>query len=193
MPPVLLGIPWPALRGPLRNHVWKKRRPQPYWGGENSGNALEASNALNCGVWAIPAVLSKGIPGNALRAFPEEIPEFFRNFFRKVPAVLGASHQKVHPNFAKILGREALLGIPFLASKHFLCFFVWERSWGNLPFESKLLPAVLLFLRIYFPQITVTVTVLKFGWISITVTVLASAFTPSFPLIPSYCLESRLN
>ena len=30
-------------------------------------------------------------------------------------------------------------------------------------FESKLLPAVLLFLRIYFPQITVTVTVLKFG------------------------------
>ena len=25
----------------------KERRPQPYWGGENSGNALEASNALN--------------------------------------------------------------------------------------------------------------------------------------------------
>ena len=33
-----------------------------------------------------------------------------------------------------------------------------------LPFESKLLPAVLLLLRIYFPKITVTVTVLKFGW-----------------------------
>ena len=32
-----------------------------------------------------------------------------------------------------------------------------------VPFESKLLPAVLLLLRIYFPQITVTVTVLKFG------------------------------
>ena len=32
-----------------------------------------------------------------------------------------------------------------------------------LPFESKFLPAVLLLLRIYFPQITVTVTVLKFG------------------------------
>ena len=70
IPPVLLGIPWPALRGPLRNHFWKKRRPQPYWGGENSGNALEASNALNYRVWGIPAVLSRGIPGNALRAFP---------------------------------------------------------------------------------------------------------------------------
>ena len=32
-----------------------------------------------------------------------------------------------------------------------------------LPFESKLLPAVLLLLRIYFLKITVTVTVLKFG------------------------------
>ena len=36
----------------------------------------------------------------------------------------------------------------------------------HLPFGSKLLPAVLLLLRIYFPpQSTVTVTVLKFGWI----------------------------
>ena len=54
----------------------KKRRPQPYWGGDNSGNALEASNALNYRVWAIPAVLSTGIPGKALRAFPVS----FRNF-----------------------------------------------------------------------------------------------------------------
>ena len=70
MPPVLLGIPWAALRGPLRNQFRKKRRPQPYWGGDNSGNALEASNALNYRIWGIPAVLSRGIPGNALRAFP---------------------------------------------------------------------------------------------------------------------------
>ena len=70
IPPVLLGIPWLALRGPLRSHFWKKRRPQPYWGGENSGNALKASNALNYRVWGIPAVLLRGIPGNALRAFP---------------------------------------------------------------------------------------------------------------------------
>ena len=50
----------------------------------------------------------------------------------------------------------------------------------EMPFESKLLPAVLLLLRIYFPKITVTVTVLKFGRINlstITVTVLASAVT----------------
>ena len=45
---------------------------------------------------------------------------------------------------------------------------LWVPICGGLgghevAFESKLLPAVLLFLRIYFPQITVTVTVLKFG------------------------------
>ena len=56
-----------------------------------------------------------------------------------------------------------------------------------IPFESKLLPAVLFFLRVYYPDITVALTVLKFGWINsstITVTVLASAVTPSLPLIP---------
>ena len=58
-----------------------KRRPQPYWGRENSGNALEASNALNYRVWAIPAVLSKSVSG--------VLPEFFQNSFRTVPAVLG--------------------------------------------------------------------------------------------------------
>ena len=70
IPLVLLGIPWPALGGPLRNHFWKKKRPQPCWGGDSSGNALEASNAFNYRVWVIPAVLLTGIPGNALRAFP---------------------------------------------------------------------------------------------------------------------------
>ena len=45
-------------------------------GGDNYGNALEASNALNYRVWGIPAVLSREIPGNALRAFPGS----FRNF-----------------------------------------------------------------------------------------------------------------
>ena len=61
MPSLQLGIPWPALRGPLQNYIWKKRRPQPYWGGENSGNALEASNASNYRAWGIPAVLSRGM------------------------------------------------------------------------------------------------------------------------------------
>ena len=76
---------------------------------------------------------------------------------------------------------------------NYLCFCLSYLCWVELPFESKLLPAVLLLLRIYFPQITVTVTVLKFRRISITVTVLASAVTPSFPLIPNYRLESHLN
>ena len=48
----------------------KEASPAVLGGGENSGNALEPSNALNCRVWGIPAVLSRGIPGNALRAFP---------------------------------------------------------------------------------------------------------------------------
>ena len=52
---------------------------------------------------------------------------------------------------------------------------------------------ILVKLSIYFPQVTVSVTVLKFGRITITVTVSASAVPPSSPLIPNYHLESHLN
>ena len=55
-----------------------------------AGNALEASNALNYGAWGIPAVLSRGNSGNALRAFPGS----FRNFFWKVPAVFRVCPQR---------------------------------------------------------------------------------------------------
>ena len=54
----------------------KEASPAVLGGGENSGNALEASNALNYRVWGIPAVLLRENPGNALRAFPGS----FRNF-----------------------------------------------------------------------------------------------------------------
>ena len=83
MPLILVGIPWPDLRGSLQNHFWKKRRAQPYWGGENSVSALEASSTLNYRVWGFAAVRSRGIPGRVLRAFP-----CFLNFFQKFPAVL---------------------------------------------------------------------------------------------------------
>ena len=107
IPPVLLGIPWPALGGPLRNHFWKKKRPQPYWGGDNSGNALEPSNALNYRAWGIPAVLSTGIPGNALRAFPGS----FRNFFQKCPAVLGVWPNIVFPCCCLASVMEGMLSV----------------------------------------------------------------------------------
>ena len=70
----------------------KESLPQPYWARENSGNALEASNALNDRVWGIPAVLARKIAGNALRAFPEEIFRIFSGKFlpETLPAVLGA-------------------------------------------------------------------------------------------------------
>ena len=45
----------------------KEASPAALGGREKSGNALEASNALN---YRIPAVLSRGMPGNGLRAFP---------------------------------------------------------------------------------------------------------------------------
>ena len=66
-------------------------RPSPaVLGGENSGKALEPSNALkNYRAWGIPAVPSRGILGKALRAFPGSFRNFSRNFLRKVPAVLG--------------------------------------------------------------------------------------------------------
>ena len=58
---VWLRIPWPSLRGSLRNHFWKKkRRHHPYWRGETSGNALEASNALNWRVGGRSQLYSRG-------------------------------------------------------------------------------------------------------------------------------------
>ena len=54
---------------PSLEPLLKKEASQPHWRGQNSGNALEASNALNYRVWGIPAVLPRGIPGNALRTF----------------------------------------------------------------------------------------------------------------------------
>ena len=66
----------------------KEASPAVLGGREFWIHALEASNALNYRVWGIPAVLSRGIPGNALRAFSGVFPELFWNFFRKVREVL---------------------------------------------------------------------------------------------------------
>ena len=61
----------------------KEAPPAVLGGGEKSGNALEAANALNCRVWGIPAVLPTGIPGKRSESvfrglsgiFPEFLPE----------------------------------------------------------------------------------------------------------------------
>ena len=90
---------------PLRNHFWKRDVPSRTGGGENSGNALDPSNALNYRIWGIPAVLSRGIPGKALGAFPPS----FRNFLRrKVPAVLGVWPNKLREtSFGRLQRRKA--------------------------------------------------------------------------------------
>ena len=99
---------------------------------------------------------------------------------------------RLFPRKWRSRGQESEL--PGLAWNSQTCFSQTSATTRFMvPFKSKLLPAVLLFLRIYFPKITVTVTVLKFGWITITVTVLAPAVAPSFPLTPNYHLESHLN
>ena len=113
---------------PSPEPLLKKETSPAVLGGENSGNALEPSNALNFGVWGISAVLSRGIPGEALRAFPEEIPEFFRNFFRKVPAVLRVWPRHKHP-------RESFKVIFYLAG-----YFSFARSFsgGNSGIFSRI-------------------------------------------------------
>ena len=78
IPPVLLGIPAPSKRPPPEPLLRKEASLAVLGGGENSGNALESSNALNYRAWGIPAVVSMGIAGEALRAFPGP----FRNFSR---------------------------------------------------------------------------------------------------------------
>ena len=50
----------------------------------------EASPALELWGWGFPVVPTRGIPRKALRAFLGVFPEFWRNVFRKFPAVLGA-------------------------------------------------------------------------------------------------------
>ena len=55
---------------PSPEPLLKKEVPPAVLRGENSRNALEPSNASNYRAWGIPAVLLRGIPGKALRAFP---------------------------------------------------------------------------------------------------------------------------
>ena len=61
---------------PSPEPLLKKEASPAVLGGKEFGNALEASNALNCRVWGIPAVLLREIPGNALRAFPGSLRNF---------------------------------------------------------------------------------------------------------------------
>ena len=68
-----LSTAWSSMtssESPSPEPLLKKRRPQPYWEGDDSGNALKASNAWNYRAWGVPAVLSRGNAGKALRAFP---------------------------------------------------------------------------------------------------------------------------
>ena len=95
---------WEALSGTTSE---KRGVPSRTGGGENSGNALEASNSLNYRVWGIPAVLSRNSRKRS-ESVSGVSPEFFRNFFRKVPAVLG-----VWPN----IGRCVFAQI-FVANNH---------------------------------------------------------------------------
>ena len=76
--PSTAGSSMTGSERPSPKPLLKKEASPAVLGGENSGNALEASNALNYRAWGIPAVLSRGIPGNALRAFPGS----FRNYSR---------------------------------------------------------------------------------------------------------------
>ena len=71
----------------------KKEASPAVLGGREFWKRSGTSNALNYRFWGIPAVLSRRIPGNALRAFLGS----FRNFFRKVPAVLGVWPRKEAP------------------------------------------------------------------------------------------------
>ena len=50
---VVLGISMTSSERPSQEPLLKKEA-SPYWGGDNSGNALAASSALNCGAWGIP-------------------------------------------------------------------------------------------------------------------------------------------
>ena len=60
-----------------------------FWKGSGSPN-----DALNYRVWGIPAALSRGIPGNALRAFPGSFRIIFPEFLPESPSRTGGMAQK---------------------------------------------------------------------------------------------------
>ena len=93
-------------------------------GGENSGNALEASNALNYRVWGHPSRTLEGNSRKRSESVSGVFPEFFQKFFREVPAVLG-----VWPKNHLSLGRFLFL---FLAIHRHLqeCPTAWA---GKFP------------------------------------------------------------
>ena len=76
---------------PSPEPLLKKEASPAALGGENSGNALEASNALNSRVWGDPSRTLEGNSTKRSESVSGNSLEFFQNFFRKVPAVLGAS------------------------------------------------------------------------------------------------------
>ena len=91
--------------GPSPEPLLKKEASQPYWGGGNSGNALEPSNALNYRAWGIPAVLSRGIAGKALRAFPGSFRKF-PEFLPESPSRTGGMAHKVTSTATDATGSE---------------------------------------------------------------------------------------
>ena len=105
---------------------------------------------MNYRVWGIPAVLSRKIPGNALRAFPGSFRNFFRSFFRKVPAVLG-----VWPIVAIACQVFFALWIPELELVNQNCNFNNSKILSELPCVTKWLPAGLKYFGTNY-RITVT-------------------------------------
>ena len=107
---VLLGTPWPAVRGSLRNHFWTKRgippsvlRGREFW----NSNALEASNAWNYRGWELPnrtldgefqEKLWKRFQGLS-RTFPEFLPESPSRTAVLVLLVYGVTRQHTHTHF----------------------------------------------------------------------------------------------
>ena len=125
IPPVLLGVPWQALRGPLRNHFYWAKRPQLHWGerspetlwkpplpcflglghpcctfeGMNSGYALGASSAWIVGLGASQPYF-RGV-------FQDTLCERFRG----LPVFSGTSSGKSQPYWGWVpLNREEWLG-----------------------------------------------------------------------------------
>ena len=90
IPWVLLGIPWPALRGPLRNHFWKKRGVPSRTEGERILEVLwKPQMPWLIGLGGSQPYSRERNSRKRSESVSGVFPELFRNFFRKVPAVLG--------------------------------------------------------------------------------------------------------
>ena len=125
---------------PSLEPLLKKKRPQPHrGGGENSGNALEASDALNYRVWGVSSRTLERNYRKSSESISGIFPEFFPSFLREVPSLLGVCPTLSLPLKFSPPPKKPFLGFQNYSLKYLLghIHFPSEGKMANIPSEGQ--------------------------------------------------------